>query len=359
MSRGFSGSRYSSGNGKLSEAAKLKRMEIMRGGKLPMTSADRYKRIMKKKMEEHQQQVSLRSSRVMSKKAQEALKQMAMKKAAKEEKELRQMVIIKPRMLGDAGRIDEKGRVYDVANNLVLKVDGKKKGAIRTMGGMTLGRYKPKSGLSNMLLGDNIKKYSPYFIKLKQMQMQQQMLEQQALDAAIAQGGVYSTGGDLTAVSLHGGNLYQQGGVYGPASQYEADVYGNRTNQFGQQEEQHRGGGATVNAWGVASGNIHGTFAENVWGGMADNVWGGSSSNVWGGIGGNSWGSSRGYKIWGSGTPGQKNYLRPLWVFFTTMLGFKGGKHRHGKHAAGRHAAGRHGGRHGGAPRTAGRTGGR
>lgn len=61
MSRGgFTGSRYSGGG--MSEAARLKRMELMKGGKLPISSADRYRMAMKKKLEEAKQKTSDRPS---------------------------------------------------------------------------------------------------------------------------------------------------------------------------------------------------------------------------------------------------------------------------------------------------------
>ncbi len=355
MSRGFNGSRP--GSGRLSEAAKLRRLEIMKGGKLPMTQSQRYKHIMKKKLAEHHAKVGAGSKmqfqlpgtkgpqQKMSKKAEEALKQMAAKKAAKEEKALRQMVAIVPRTYPDAGRLDAKGNIYDLAGNIVLKVHAKN-APNTTTSGMWIGKYKNKSMMTNRLIAESIKKYSPYFLKLRQMQLLQQHAEHQHYESMLALGGVYGPAGNLTALDLHGHSAMHN--VLNHHHHDENDPHHDRGKV-----------GATVSAWGVMSNNVHGTYAENVWGGMADNVWGSTHSNVWGGIGGDAWGSRRGMKIWGSGQPGQKNYLRPIWTFFTTMLGFKGtrlsfkkgqGSGRHGGSgragsAAGRAAAGRTGSR--------------
>src|SRR5690348_11592522 len=91
--------------GRIGAASEIVRIEIMKKGKLP--AADRYKMILKKKLEANKAQAmgnvrtkvgfgmpgNLKEARKMSKLAEQKLKEVAMKKAAKEAKKLRQMVI--------------------------------------------------------------------------------------------------------------------------------------------------------------------------------------------------------------------------------------------------------------------------
>ncbi len=328
-------------NSTIGEAARLKKWEIMKGGSIAMSSNERYKHIMTKKIAEFQQKsrTNTRQGFELSTRARQALEDIAKRKAMKEEKAMRQMVVIKPRNYGELGNLDAKGRVYDQAGNIVLKIN-RKNGKINTMGGMTIGKYRAKRMGTHGLIKDGIVKFSPYHIKLRQMMAQQQL--QQMYNAngynPSTAASVYGYGDeDASAVNIYGKN----------STGYEAEsvspVYGRSPHQ--------RGGSVGVNGWGVMSNNVLGMFAEDTWGNFRDNVWGGTHNNVWGGLGddgslwsGNgsgAWGKSRGAGIWGSsgtggvwgssggrrifGTGNGKNYLaKAFWTALgMTRLGSK------------------------------------
>lgn len=311
----FTGSRPPGGG----EAYKMKRLEIMKGGKLPMTNTERYKHILKKKVQEYNEKSQMnpragfilpgakfdpKAGPQMSKRAQEAIKQMSQRKAAKEAKMMRRMVPIVPRNYGSYGRLDSKGNVFDEVNNLVLKVDGKK-GKVFTMSGWTVGKYRPKGALHEMMMKDAILKNSPYHIKLRQLELQRQVEQ------------MYAAGrGELN-------------GPYAPVTLADLNVINVQGHASGDEGHAHYNGmqvrgNLGVGAWGVMSSNVHGTFAENVHGGFADNVWGRASSNIWGGIGdpGNFW-SKPGRNIWTSGRgTGQKNYIGMGFSMIAAFFGF-------------------------------------
>lgn len=324
--RFYSGAR--GGTKKLGEAARLTRLEMEKGGKLPMSTQDRYKRILKKKLEESREKASASKplfqlpgtapmQRKMSKRAEQALKEIAARKAAKEEQELRRSVIVQPRHFSDAGRIDAKGNAYDLGNNLTLKVD-LKTGTIKTSTGWTVGKYKAKNKyMTNMLITDALKKHGAYFIQQRRLQL----LQEQQRQAELAMQGL-SIYGVPNNQGLASQMFLDQ---YGNTDIHGSDTYDARNDALSSQ----RAAAAAVGAWGAMSNNVHGTYADNAWGGMMDNVWGGVNNNIWGGIGGSSWGSGssrawshRPWKIWGSGAPGQKNWLKPLGALFVGLFGF-------------------------------------
>ena len=125
--RFFNGGREWSKRGVASDAM---RFEIMKKGKLPST--ERYKRIMKKKLEENKQKAlgnkvksfstpfSLAEVRKNSKRTEQLLKEMAARKANKQAKAEMQMVIVQPRVYPN-GTVNKKGQIYDVAGNLVAR----------------------------------------------------------------------------------------------------------------------------------------------------------------------------------------------------------------------------------------------
>src|SRR5688500_7895537 len=130
MTRHFTGSREPSKN---SIAKDILRLEMQKKGKLPAQM--RYKMIFKRKQQEAREKAMaaqstvdqtgrLVSTRKMSDKAEQALKEMAMKKAAKEQKKLRKMVIVQPQNFSN-GRIDKKGQIFDLAGNMIGKVNTK------------------------------------------------------------------------------------------------------------------------------------------------------------------------------------------------------------------------------------------
>lgn len=288
-------------------ASEIMRIEIMKKGKLP--SADRYKQIMKKKLADDKQKAmgkktslwslpgTIQQARHMSKYAEQALQQIAQKKAKKEAKALRQMVIVQPRNFQN-GRLTQKGKIYDIAGNLVGQVNTKN-GRMSTMNGWSFGKYKPKSVFTNMAIENAIHVHSPYFINLRK----QQLLQQQG----VVQYGVHgpASGGDVL-------NVYGNAPT-DPSTYYGADVTGPRQN-------------VGVTAWGARSDNVWGTFSDNVWGKSLDNVWGGMSTDVWGGISvGGLWGQ-KGPNIWGTGNG--HNYLRGVTNFLAALFGLSDKKNR-------------------------------
>lgn len=308
--RFYSGARDTSSSA--GQASKMKKLEIQKGGKLPITSAQRYKMMMEAKLEDARKQSRSKNKSVftppgakpvtsaLSHKAEQALKEIAQRKAAKKEKELRRMVPIVPCNYQD-GRLDAKGRIWDVANNQVLKINHKT-GKVSTMGGWTIVKYKPKSLMNRLAISEAIKKHSPYHIKLRQMQM----LQEQERLRMIQMEGQMGLAAQQTLAQLYGGGAQDPNN---PEAQHQLDMYQRL--------------GANANAWGVTSGNVHGTFAENVHGGFADNVWGSASTNVWGGIGGG-WRRGTGLRVWGSGSASQKNYLKPIFAFFASFFNTRG-----------------------------------
>lgn len=282
------------GGGSMGEAAKLKRIELEKGGKLPFTPTERYRRIMKKKMEETQNASNKVSTFQMpgakpvkkqqSKKTQEAMRMIAQRKAFKEEKELRNMVVVKAGSVGDAGRVDKKGFVYDVGNNRTLKID-MKTGQIKSMGGWTVGKYNSrKRARSHGIMNDALKKHGAFFIQQKKLKM---------LEEA-----------ELAYQAQHKGTIWGGGSTGGAASQQFMDQhFGEERDLYGRTQNDHLNHrtGTNGSAWGAMSNNAHGTYVDNVWGGMVDNVWGTADSNVWGGLGGSAWSSGGGGGIWGGG----------------------------------------------------------
>ena len=309
--------------GRVGAASELMRLEIQKKGKMP--AAQRYKRLMKQQLEENKKEAlgasykkpfsfsdKIGGGGKMSARAEQALKEIAMKKAAKLAREERQMVIVQPRNFIN-GRLTKKGEIYDVAGNIVGKVNSKN-GKMTTNTGWGFGRYKPKSMMTDMKITDAINKHSPYFIQQRKMQM----LEQH--------GGGYNYGvhGNMMAddvINIHGkqganGNPYG----YNTDGQEGMSAYG--TNVAGPRQN------IGVTAWGARSDNVWGAYTDNAWGVSTDNVWGSNTTDVWGGIGsGNLWANS-GVKIWGTGNG--RNYLRGLFGFVGALfgLGFASKKNR-------------------------------
>ncbi len=243
--------------------------------KLKLKSASDYKLALNRKLKERQNEKMLESAgKFRSKRAADALKQIAIKKAAKEMKALRSMVVVKPQSFTN-GSINKNGKIYDVANNLIGEVN-RKNGNMATTMGWSFGKYKPRSYATSAAIQEAINKYSPYYINLRKMQ-------------AMQQGGMIITD---EVINLYGGNSSAQQGM---SDFYGNDVSGPRQN-------------IGVTAWGAMSSNAWGTFSDNAWGTVSDNAWGTASTDVWGGIGvGGMWGA-KGPTIWGTGSG--KNYLR-------------------------------------------------
>lgn len=282
-----------------SAAAELMRLEIEKKGKLP--PGERYKLLMKKKLEANKQKAAFNNpnGRQMSKRAEQALKEIAAKKAAKEAKALRRMVIVQPKIYHN-GKLNAKGKISDIEGNIIAEVNTKN-GKIATTGGWSLGKYKPGSQRTHAAIMEAIDKHSPYYIKQRQLQMQQ---NQQA-------SGV--------------------GNLYGPPPQETMNLYGviNSMQQEQGKAEQFNFYGEAANgprqnigvtAWGAMADNPWGTFADNAWGTTSDNVWGTTNTNVWGGIGGSPF-AGKAVQFWGTGNG--KNYLKSITSLFKAYFGFK------------------------------------
>lgn len=290
--------------GRVGVASEIARLEIMKKGKLPST--ERYKQILKKKLESEKKKVlgdrvkvgftipgSLKEARKMSRQAEQKLKELAQKKAAKEAKRLRKMVIVTPRNYHN-GSLDKKGKIYDVAGNVVGQVNTKN-GKMSTMHGWNLGKYKPQSYRTDIVIQQAIDQHSPYFIN----QRRQQLLQQQGVVQYTSFGPPAEEG------ATH--NLYGSLQTAADSNFYGADAGPARQN-------------IAATAWGARSDNVWGNFADNTWGTFADNVWGGNYSDVWGGMGaGNLWGQ-KGVRIWGTGSG--KNYILKFTSAIAALFGF-------------------------------------
>ena len=359
--RYFSGSREA---GKRSPAGELMRLELKKKGRLP--AVERYKFLLNKKIQEAKKEAMLapKPGRIMSKKAEDALKQIAMKKAAKQEKIMRRMVVVQPRVWHN-GSINAKGKIHDVAGNYVGRVNTKN-AKISFFSGFAGGKYKPKSSATELFIQDSINKYSPYFINLRKMQDMQQ--------------GTYPLVGSPLEGNNHNDviNLYGRtaSSSYAPQQQRQEEGGVHGANQDGA----FRTGGGGVTSLGVMSDNVWGNFVDNAWGTTVDNVWGGTESNIWGGLGaGGLWGY-KGVRIFGTGNG--TNYLAKMANKVAAFLGFRLGKasilgsnrgrnngragnvgqraaagssRTGGPRTTGRSGGGSSGARSGGAPRSSGR----
>lgn len=332
MRRVFTGARDNPSGMYKSMARELRKIELRKGGKLPLTPTMRYKMIMARKIDEHHKKTGMnaytsfslpgakKSDYKMSKRAEMALKELAKKKATKEAKELRQMVVIKPRWYGNVGYINDKGKVFDQASNLTLKVDPRN-GKIKSLSGWTVGKYKPNSGWHDGWMQTWIKKYSPYHIRLQQLELQRQIAAMYG-----QQNGAVTVHGPMIDPAL----LAQMVDGHGNRP-IMTDAHGNLIAPHGETAHPEITGRTNlgVTAWGVTSNNVWGTYGDNVWGGFAENAWGTTYNNVWGGIGdpGNMW-NRPGRRIWGSGRGSQKNYIFLWGRVAASLLGLGGRKQR-------------------------------
>lgn len=266
----------------------IMRIEYQKKGR--MSSTERFKLIMKNKMEESKKQLDQGKTKPLSQRAQQAIQQLNAKKAAKEAKKMRQAVIIQPRRYVN-GHLTKNGNIHDIAGNVIGKVN-EKDGRMATHMGFSFGRYKPKSRRTDSLIEDAINKYSPYYIQQRKLQ-------------ALAAAGLDPMGRplDQTVINVYGVQTDNSFSNYGEAA-------GGPRQNIG------------VTAWGARSDNVWGTFADNTWGSSADNVWGTNTTDVWGGIGGSPFG--KGVQMWGTGN--SINYLKKITSFLAGILGIRNQK---------------------------------
>jgi hypothetical protein len=167
MRGSFNGGRSPKGGA----ASQMKKLELQKGGKLPLTSAEKYQQMMRGKVEEARAKSmgkskgafglpgAKSSGKSMSPRAEAALKMMAEAKAAKENKKIAKMVAIVPKNYGGLGRLDSKGRIFDNGGNIVMKIS--RNGKIATSSGWNIGKYKPKNMSVDNMIMDALKKHSP------------------------------------------------------------------------------------------------------------------------------------------------------------------------------------------------------
>ncbi len=193
MARFFSGARNNSGKG-VSSTTKLLRDELRKKGRI---TPETYKKIIQQKLNEAKAKAGSRENssfnmfgkmaqnkREHSVKAQKTIQFMAEEALMKAAAKLRKEVIIEVRRFFN-GNIDKKGKIYDVAGNIVAQVN-LKNGFITTVYGQNLGVYKPKSYLTVAAITDAINKNSPFLIN------QRKTIEMQKNAQPVAQLDVWS-----------------------------------------------------------------------------------------------------------------------------------------------------------------------
>jgi len=304
----MSGIRFFSGSrelGKQSIAKDILKLEMEKGGRL--TSQERFKLIMDKKLKASKKTVGQKNGRQMSKNAENALKEIAAKKATKEAKMMRQSVIVEKKIFNN-GTVQRNGKIFDVAGNQVAKIN-KKTGKMATTGGTALGQYKPGNGRVNAAIMDAINKHSPYYMNLRKMQAMQAAGIDPRTGRPLNED-VINVHGNSSA-AMHGGNYQSAAGAMFMA-QHGGGGAGN-PNYFPEARDTHfdsLDGPKNVSATtgGAMSNNVWGTMGDNVWGTSGDNVWGSNNADIWGTIGFRAMGRSM--NVFGTGNG--VNHLKPV-----------------------------------------------
>lgn len=171
MARFFSGARDNTGKN-ASSTTKLLRDELRKRGRI---TPETYKKIIQQKLNEAKAKASSKESSsfsmfgkmaqnksTRSASAEKTIKFMAEEALLKAAAKVRKEVIIEVKRFFN-GNIDKKGKIYDVAGNLVAQVN-LKNGAITTIYGQNLGVYKAKSYLTTAAITDAINKNSPFLL---------------------------------------------------------------------------------------------------------------------------------------------------------------------------------------------------
>ena len=183
MVRFFGGSRNNTGDS-ASSTTKIMRDELRKKGKI---TPEAYKRILQQKLNEAKAKAGSRESssfsmcgnmaqnkRKLTKGAEDTLKLMADMQLKKELKKAAKEVVIEVRRFTN-GRIDDKGKIFDYAGNLVARVN-LKNGAMSTIYGQYIGFYKPKSFTVAANITEAINKNSP-FLLTKEKLLKQRMFK--------------------------------------------------------------------------------------------------------------------------------------------------------------------------------------
>lgn len=158
-------------------------------------------------------------------------------------KEAKEVVIVSRRYHN--GKIDDKGRIFDVAGNMVGKVNVKN-GQIMSINGDYVGKYASKSGKVYGQITDMIEKTSPYLLNQREVLRKQKIEDEEA------------------AVSRAAGS----GGLFGGSGhKIELDV------------------------WSRTPTNVFGNVQTDVWGRPVADVWGKTTSDSWGNAQVDMWGN--------------------------------------------------------------------
>jgi len=325
--RFFSGGRDTAS--KKSIAQEILFFEVQKKAKLD--PQERFKFIMKRKLEESRKKVdqdkqSRNNGRPMSERAQRALKDVAAKKAAKQAKIMRRMVIVQPKTFSN-GRLTKKGDIFDIAGNRVGKVNTKD-GKMNTYMGTFLGRYKPRNSKTTAIIYNAIDQYSPYFVNMRKMQAMQAAGIDPMTGRPIYQDTMDVHGSSNAMNAMHGGLYRPQGAehFYNNHHDYshhdynpedgDHDLHGNAANGM------TRGSSIGASAFGVQSNNVWGNFADNAWGTSFDNVLGTNNQDVWGQA--SSTGSpyasfGKAVQLWGTGSG--VNHIKALLTRISQLFG--------------------------------------
>lgn len=191
--RFFSGSRSSSGTGNSSVSAMI-RAQLKKDKKVNFAEIN--KKLLQNKLMEAKLSVlsgekkapqSMVGGRAApptegkSKRSEAIIKMVMQREKMKAEKAARKAVNVEAARFVN-GKIDSKGRIYDVAGNLVAKVNVKN-GQMTTNYGQSIGVYKAKSYMTKVAIEQAIVKNSPFLIN-QRAQMEKKRQEQIQQEAA-------------------------------------------------------------------------------------------------------------------------------------------------------------------------------
>lgn len=193
--RFFSGSRDSGGKGSTSSVSAMMRAQLKKDKKVNFAEIN--KKLLQNKLMEAklsaltgekkapQSIVGGRSAppttEGRSKRTDAIVKMVMQREKAKAEKAARKAVNVEAARFVN-GKIDSKGRIYDVAGNLVAKVNVKN-GQMTTNYGQSIGVYKAKSYMTKIAIEQAIVKNSPFLIN-QRAQMEKKRQEQLQQEAA-------------------------------------------------------------------------------------------------------------------------------------------------------------------------------
>lgn len=228
-----------------SVASKIIRDTIRQGGRI---NEETFKKIVQAKLKEARtnsmnklMDAKMAQNGGRSANAQKSIEMMNEMYAAQDSKKEAKEVIIVARRFHN-GKIDEKGRIFDIAGNMVAKVNVKN-GVMISINGEFIGKYASKGGKTYGAITDAIEKSSPYLINQRQVLLKQKQDEDEER---------------VKGSSDSGGS--------GWGSKISLDIWSK----------------TPTNAWGNVETDVWGRPAANVWGKTASDSWGNSQVDAWG-----------------------------------------------------------------------------